>query len=338
MKNLIYRISLFFLRFLNPEVSSHLSLETLKKLELIKDFFGNPKEDFLDSKPNSKLIYAGSLKFKNYLGLAAGLDKEGKYFSALGALGFGFVEVGTFTPYQQKGNDLPRIKRISEQKSLINRLGFNNPGISQGIKNITLNRHKYNGLLGISIGKSLSTPLNRAYEDYVFCLKACYEYADYVAVNISSPNTAGLRDLSTEVYFEKMLTEIHTEYKKLLKSSNKKVPLFLKISPDEKQENIPRIIEASQKNEFSGFIVSNTKFGSYQDMQGGISGNLLKKESLDTQKIVSSCVDKKTIIIASGGISSKEDIEERMDNGADLVQIYTSFVYDGPPIIEKLLN
>jgi dihydroorotate dehydrogenase len=326
------------LRFLNPELASHISLEALKKLQTFKEFFAKSKKEFHVKESNSKFIHAGNLKFDNYLGLAAGLDKEGKYFSALGALGFGFVEVGTFTPYRQKGNDLPRIKRIPYEKSLINRLGFNNPGISQGIKNISLSRHKYSGVLGISIGKSLSTPLDRAYEDYVFCLKACYEYADYIAINISSPNTEGLRELSTEIYFKRMLSEIHAEYKKILKKTNKKVPLILKISPDEDHTNLSKIIEVSLENEISGFIVSNTKYGSYQDMQGGISGNLLKDKSLVTQKIVSSYVDKKSIIIASGGISSKEDIEERMDYGADLVQIYTSFVYDGPPIIEKLLN
>ena len=326
------------MRFLNPELASQISLEALKKLQIFKEIFAKSKQNFHVRETNSQFIYAGNLKFENYLGLAAGLDKEGKYFTALGALGFGFIEVGTFTPYRQKGNDLPRIKRIPYEKSLINRLGFNNPGISQGIKNISLNRHKYSGVLGISIGKNLSTHLDRAHEDYVFCLKACYEHADYIAINISSPNTEGLRELSNEIYFERMLSEINAEYKKILKKTNKKVPLMLKISPDEDQTNISKIIEVSLENQISGFIVSNTKYGSYQDMQGGISGNLLKDKSLATQKIVSSYVDKKSIIIASGGISSKQDIEERMDYGANLVQIYTSFVYDGPPIIKKLLN
>ncbi len=278
------------------------------------------------------------LEFKNHLGIAAGLDKEGKYFSALGSLGFSFIEVGTFTPIRQDGNDHPRIKRIKKDKSLINRLGFNNPGIQQGIANIKQNKNSFSGILGISIGKNKNTKLEDAYIDYKYCLRNCFYFADYIAVNISSPNTEGLRNLSKESYFFDLINQIHEEYENLVKKYKVEVPLLLKLSPDEDDGNIENLLELSLKNKFSGFIISNTTQGEFMGIKGGISGELLKDKSLNMLKKVNKLLDKDVLLISSGGVSTKLDVEERMDNGANLIQIYTSFVYEGPPIIDKLLN
>ena len=255
--------------------------------------------------------------------MAAGLDKEGKYFACLGQLGFGFVEVGTFTPLAQKGNEHPRLKRIKNHKSLVNRLGFNNPGIHSGIKNITNLKEKYKGIVGISIGKNKNTEIKNAYKDYLYCLDAAYKAADYIALNISSPNTENLRDLTSKNYLEDLLSKINQRAIELCNKYSKFTPWILKISPDESEYVVPYIIEISLKYNISGFIVSNTTYGMKENMVGGISGSLLKEKSLQMLKLVSQCNKKKAVIISSGGISSKKDLKERYELGADLFQIYT---------------
>ena len=277
------------------------------------------------------------LSFKNNVGIAAGLDKEGKYFSALGSLGFGFVEVGTFTPKAQEGNTKPRIKRLKND-SIINRLGFNNPGIDEGIKNIKRNINNFNGVLGISIGKNKNTELKNAYKDYIFCMNRSYEVADYLALNISSPNTEGLRDLASEEFIEKLIREVTFEKRRLKEKFIKNAPIYIKISPDESDKNLFHLINLSEDYGIDGFIVSNTYVGEAKGISGGISGSMLKEKSLHMLKKVNSLKRKNSTLISSGGISSKSDVKERMENGADLIQIYTSFVYRGPAILEELVN
>ena len=326
------KISLYLLRLFPAEFSSKLSLKLIEFLFKIRSF-------------SSKYLYKNNLKreilgleFPNIIGLAAGLDKEGKYFASLGQLGFGFVEVGTFTPFAQRGNEHPRLKRIKKHKSLVNRLGFNNPGIHSGIKNITSLKGKYRGIVGISIGKNKNTEIRNAYKDYLYCLEAAYEVADYIALNISSPNTENLRDLSSKNYLEDLLSKINQRAIELCAKHSKFTPLILKISPDEDENVVPYIIEISLKYNISGFIVSNTTYGKKENMIGGISGSLLKEKSIQMLKLVSQCNKKKAVIISSGGITSKEDLEERHELGADLFQIYTSFVYEGPKILDDLLS
>ena len=334
IKRFITKYFLIFLRILPPEVSSKISLLSLKIL-----YKSNFK--FLSQKsisPRIKKINLCGISFENYLGLSAGIDKEGKYYDSLGSLGFSFIEVGTFTPSPQKGNKYPRVKRMLKEESLINRLGFNNPGILKGIQNIKKNKKNFQGILGISIGKNKDTNLDDAYKDYIFCLDQCFIYADYVAINISSPNTSKLRELSSASYIDNLTKEINTKTKHLEKKYNKKVPIFLKLSPDESNEDTERIIYTSLSNNFSGFIISNTTSGKYQGITGGISGELLKNKSLDMLRRVNGMVGDEIPLIASGGISNKLDAEERLDNGAKLIQIYTSFVYKGPFIVSDLLN
>ncbi len=333
IKKTIFKILLFILRVFPPETSSYVSLFFLNFMNRAnKKIF-----KFKNIKTLEKITFK-NLEFNHCLGLAAGIDKEGKYYNALGNLGFSFVEIGTFTPIAQRGNSYPRIKRIKNKHSLINRLGFNNPGIIQGVKNIRQTRDSYNGIIGVSIGKNRLTPIQDAHKDYTFCLRECYEVADYVAINISSPNTEDLRKLSSFDYIEDLMKHIHLEMKMLQKEHKKETPIFLKLSPDEKEENIENIISTSLNHNISGFIISNTTFGNYKGISGGISGELLKEKSLKMLCKVNELLNGRSILISSGGISNKVDLEQRLDNGAKLVQIYTSFVYQGPYVINELLN
>ena len=328
-------IFLFILKRFPPEPSKKFSLKLLKlswKYFSFLPIFNSNKSKVIEKK-----IILNGLSFKNNVGIAAGLDKEGKYFSALGSLGFGFVEVGTFTPKAQEGNTKPRIKRLKND-SIINRLGFNNPGIDEGIKNIRRNINNFNGVLGISIGKNKNTELKNAYKDYIFCMNRSYEVADYLALNISSPNTEGLRDLASEEFIEKLIREVTFEKRRLKEKFIKNAPIYIKISPDESDKNLFHLINLSEDYGIDGFIVSNTYVGEAKGISGGISGSMLKEKSLHMLKKVNSLKRKNSTLISSGGISSKSDVKERMENGADLIQIYTSFVYRGPAILEELVN
>ena len=328
-------IFLFILKRFPPEPSKKFSLKLLKlswKYFSFLPIFNSNKSKVIEKK-----IILNGLSFKNNVGIAAGLDKEGKYFSALGSLGFGFVEVGTFTPKAQEGNTKPRIKRLKND-SIINRLGFNNPGIDEGIKNIKRNINNFNGVLGISIGKNKNTELKNAYKDYIFCMNRSYEVADYLALNISSPNTEGLRDLASEEFIEKLIREVTFEKRRLKEKFIKNAPIYIKISPDESDKNLFHLINLSEDYGIDGFIVSNTYVGEAKGISGGISGSMLKEKSLHMLKKVNSLKRKNSTLISSGGISSKSDVKERMENGADLIQIYTSFVYRGPAILEELVN
>ena len=334
-KKFILKVFLKILRTLPPEISSFLSLKIIKlSYDLGSNFF-RPKIKI--TVPSMK-VKTQDLIFENYLGLSAGIDKSGQYYASLNSLGFSFIETGTFTPIAQKGNKNPRVKRISKEDSLINRLGFNNPGISEGLINIKKNKKNFNGILGVSIGKNRSTKLEDAYKDYIFCMNKSFDCADYIAVNISSPNTRDLRKLSSKDYIEDLTTLINKEKKKLEKIYDRKVPILLKLSPDEKSENLENIISCSLSNDFSGFIISNTTQGNYLGISGGISGKLLKDKANHMLKNIHDMVDEDILLIASGGISDKRDAEERLENGARLIQIYTSFVYKGPSIVEELLN
>ena len=321
------------LRAFPPEVSSTISLNSIKMIS-------NFNHNFLSAIPKKKLekVKVANLVFEHFLGLSAGIDKSGDYFNSLGSIGFSFVEVGTFTPKGQKGNEFPRIKRIIKENSLVNRLGFNNPGINVAVDKINKNKKNFSGILGISIGKNKDTPLGNAHLDYNFCMNQCFNQADYIAINISSPNTKDLRKLTSPEYIRDLSKEISSTRGELNRKFNKVVPIFLKLSPDETDENIQDIVDATLSNGFDGYIVANTTLGEFGGISGGISGELLKQKSNEMLRKVSNLVGNDATLIASGGISSKRDVEERLNNGASLIQIYTSFIYKGPFILEELLN
>ena len=277
-----------------------------------------------------------NLKVANDLGLAAGLDKNGDYIDSLAALGFGFLEIGTVTPKAQPGNRKPRLFRIKSAKALINKMGFNNKGVDYLASN--LRRRKTKIPIGVSIGKNFDTPNELAHKDYIFCLDRIYEFADYLAINISSPNTKGLRDLETEQELDSLLATIKKRQIYLADNHGYK-PLFLKISPDNNEESLKNICKAIKNNSIDGLICSNTTTDhNYLSGSGGLSGKPLMKLSTKALSLSRKFLGDGFPIIASGGVMSVKDYEEKLEYGADLVQIYTGFIYQGPQLIDEILN
>ena len=277
------------------------------------------------------------LIFKNRLGTAAGLDKNGDFIDCLGELGFGFLEVGTVTPLPQIGNPKPRVFRLLKEQAVINRLGFNNKGIDHLVKN--LNNKKYNGVVGVNIGANKDSADQKRIDDYLECLRKVAHVADYITINISSPNTPGLRDLHSEENIKKLISSIQTEAKII----NFVKPIFLKISPDESFELIKIIAGIIEESSLSGLIVSNTtinrdelKDKTYQLIKGGLSGAPLMNKSTDLLKNIKDLYPDLTLI-GAGGVMSKSDYDKKIVSGASLVQIYTGFIVKGPKIVEDIL-
>jgi len=297
------------------------------KLGLTAVFFKKPK--------NEKVNFL-NLKFKNKLGIAAGLDKNGDYFNALGSLGFGFIEIGTVTPLPQPGNSKPRIFRFFSEGAIVNRLGFNNKGLQHMIKN--LEKRKYNGVLGINIGANKTSEGNKRVKDYIDCFCALHKYADYITINISSPNTPNLRDFHNKDNLEFLLQSINEEKLKL----GYKKPIFLKISPDEDNELILNVVSLVKKYNFDALIATNTTtdkslLKNNPDLDGGLSGKPLFKKSNELIMYIKS-IDPEINIVGVGGIFNKDDFQEKLRAGAALAQIYTSFIIDGPSVINKILD
>ena len=287
--------------------------------------------------------------FKNPVGLAAGFDKNGIAIRFWEAIGFSHIEVGTVTPFAQSGSERPRIFRLKKDEALINRLGFNNKGADEVKKNI-LEAKKLTGkdfIIGVNIGKNKDTPNEKAFEDYKKCFEMLFDCADYFTLNISSPNTPGLRELQSEKYLEELLKELQILNTKI--SKEKGVPakdIFLKISPDISHEQAEVIFETVCRNELTGIIATNTTISRNYDMQdinqqGGLSGKPLKKLSNEILSVFNELKKKNNIniiLIGVGGIFSKDDIEEKRKCGAELMQVYTGLIYKGPSILKNLLD
>lgn len=281
------------------------------------------------------------LTFPNRIGLAAGLDKNGEYLDGLSKLGFGFIEVGTITPKPQPGNPKPRLFRIPQKQAILNRMGFNNKGVDYLVN--CLKKSNYHGIVGINIGKNKATELENAYKDYLYCLEKVYPYASYVAVNLSSPNTPSLRELQTECYLEQLLKALKTARERLEKKYKKYVPIVIKVSPDESFKTIQNIIKNIEQLDFDGVIATNTTVDKnalintkFYCEQGGLSGAPLKEKSTLMIKTIRDFTDKP--IIGVGGILSCSDLREKLDAGANLVQIYTGLIYQGPHFIKELFG
>ncbi|OGT51042.1 MAG: dihydroorotate dehydrogenase (quinone) [Gammaproteobacteria bacterium RIFCSPHIGHO2_12_FULL_42_13] len=275
------------------------------------------------------------LTFPNPVGLAAGWDKDAVCFDALLRMGFGFVEVGTVTPKPQVGNPKPRLFRLPEKQALINRMGFNNAGIealTERIKN-----RKAKGILGVNIGKNKETPLDRAAEDYEICLTAVYPYADYIVVNISSPNTEGLRDLQSDQYLPDLLKTLKTAANLLSAKSNRNVPLLVKTSVDLPIEYREFFIHTVSDHNIDGIIISNSTVMHHELEKGGLSGQPLRERTTEMIKIFHQ-LNPKMPIIGVGGILSGKDANAHRGAGASLVQIFTGFVYRGPGLIKEILS
>jgi dihydroorotate dehydrogenase len=272
------------------------------------------------------------------LGTAAGLDKNGDYIDCLGALGFGFLEIGTVTPLPQNGNTKPRVFRVFEENAVINRLGFNNKGIEHLLKN--LKNRSYDGIVGVNIGANKDSKENQRIEDYLICINKIHQYADYITVNISSPNTPGLRELQSAKNISQLIERIDAK----IKSLNYVKPIFLKISPDESQSTIHNIIEKIDSSSFSGLIATNTtidktslKSAAYRHLEGGLSGEPLFKKSTSMISYIKK-ISPEIPIIGVGGVISNTDYQAKLDAGASLVQLYTGFIIKGPTIINDILG
>src|SRR6056300_862408 len=327
------RIFFSLLRMLPPELAHSVALNSLQllyKLQLIKIFFPHRFSE-------TSFTFKG-LKFKNKLGIAAGLDKNGDFINSLGALGFGFIEVGTITPKPQFGNPKPRVFRFTNQEAIVNRLGFNNRGVDYLVKK--LKGRKYNGVLGINIGANKDSTGQKRIDDYIECFQKVASFADYITVNISSPNTPGLRALHSKENFLPLFQAINNVRAK----ENFTNPIFVKLSPDEDLDTISEITKAIKEFNFDGVIASNTTIdksnlilSSKAELPGGLSGKPLLQKSNELLDLVHS-KEPELLKIGVGGVHDKESFDMKLEKGASLVQIYTSFIYHGPVIIKKLLS
>lgn len=308
------------------------SINIVSKLSLSKLFIPHKSE---------KIYKIMGLNFNNPVGLAAGMDKDGIALDGLGSLGFGFIELGTTTPLAQSGNSRPRLFRIKQHNAIINRMGFNNVGIDNLIKNIK--KTKYKGIIGINISKNSNTPNKYAINDYIYCFKKAYLYADYIAINISSPNTKNLRELQNPKILNLLLSTIKKEQIKLTKIHNKFVPIAVKISPDLNYNQIKVISNLLLRNKINGIIATNTTISRFNikeliNEKGGLSGKPILDISNNVIKMFKKELGNSIPIIGVGGIFCAEDAKSKIIAGASLVQIYTGLVYNGPKLILECIE
>ena len=283
------------------------------------------------------------LNVPNPVGLAAGLDKNGECIDGLAALGFGFLEVGTVTPRPQLGNPRPRLFRLPAARALINRMGFNNHGVDTLVANVRASR--YQGVLGINIGKNKDTPLESAVDDYLLCQRKVHALASYLVVNVSSPNTPGLRTLQHGAALDSLLGRLREEQTRLDQSNGRQVPLVIKIAPDNSAEELTEMAEAFVRHGIDGVCVGNTTLERpavgrlrHGQEQGGLSGAPLKPIANQALQTMAEALDGRLPIIGAGGILDARDAAEKHRLGADLVQIYSGLIYEGPGLIRRIVE
>jgi len=288
-------------------------------------------------------VEAMGLRFPNRVGLAAGLDKNAEHLPGLATLGFGFLEAGTVTPRAQPGNPRPRLFRIVEVQALVNRLGFNNAGVERFVANVA--RARYDGILGINIGRNFDTPNERAADDYVACLRAVHAHASYVTINVSSPNTKGLRDLQAESALAALLERVTAERDALTQRTGRRVPLAVKIAPDLDDDGVRAIARALVRLRIDAVIATNTTLARdavqrmpHADEAGGLSGAPLRERSTAVVRLLAAALDGALPIIGVGGILCADDAREKIDAGATLVQLYTGLIYRGPELVAECVR
>ena len=314
--------------FIPSELSHSLALKGLKVITSLG--YRLNKRGYLE---DLKLL---DCHFQNPLGIAAGLDKNGDYIDSLASIGFGFLEIGTVTPKPQYGNKKPRLFRDKPSKAIINRMGFNNKGINHLVKQ--LKKRKSAIPIGVSIGKNFDTPNNLAVNDYLYCLDKVFESADYIAINISSPNTEDLRSFEIKKELEDLIKPIKQRQLKLSKKFGYK-PLLLKISPDNDDKGIEDICKILLRFSIDGLICTNTTINhNHISGSGGLSGKPLMGASTEILKKARKFLGEEFPIIASGGVMSKQAYQDKIEAGANLVQIYTGFIYEGPQLIEDIIK
>lgn len=322
---------------LDPERAHELTFQQLRFIS------GTPLEGLIRQSLPSRPVTCMGLTFPNALGLAAGLDKNAECIDAFSAMGFGFVEVGTVTPRAQPGNDKPRMFRLVEAEGIINRMGFNNHGVDHLVENVKKARFK--GILGINIGKNKDTPVEQGKDDYLICMDKVYAHAGYIAINISSPNTPGLRTLQYGEALDDLLSAIKLKQKELQERHLKYVPVAVKIAPDLSDEELIQVADSLVRHEIDGVIATNTTLDrdlvaglKYADEMGGLSGRPVQSRSTEVIRRLSQELQGRLPIIGVGGIDSLVSAREKMAAGATLVQIYSGFIYKGPGLIKDIVT
>jgi dihydroorotate dehydrogenase len=322
---------------LEPESAHELTIKWLKKTQR------SPLNKLYAQKVLNKPVDVAGITFPNPVGLAAGLDKNGECVDAFNAMGFGFVEIGTVTPRGQAGNPKPRLFRLPEKQAIINRMGFNNHGIDYLLEELKKVRSK--GIVGINIGKNKETPEAKALDDYLIGLNKAYNHCDYITVNISSPNTPGLRNLQYGEALESLLRGLKAAQETLAQAYSRYVPLFVKIAPDLSNEEIQAIAKSLILTKMDGVIATNTTLSreavkglEHAEEAGGLSGSVLTQKSLDVTQQLSRALDSEIPIIGVGGIDSPQAAIARLNAGAALVQVYSAFIYQGPALIKHIVN
>ncbi len=297
----------------------------------------------LAARPQACPVEVMGIRFPNPVGLAAGLDKDARHIDALAALGFGFVEVGTVTPQPQPGNPLPRLFRLPAAEAIINRMGFNNRGVDALVA--AVNASRYDGVLGINIGKNKDTPAEQAVDDYLHCLRKVYPLASYVTVNLSSPNTPGLRDLQFGEPLRALLQALKAAQAELVAEHGRYVPLAVKIAPDMAEEDVRDVARAFVEAGIDAVIATNTTISRdavaglpHADEAGGLSGGPVREAATRVVAILRDELEGRLPIIGVGGINSAEAAAEKIQAGAELLQVYTGFIYRGPALIREAVS
>lgn len=331
---MLYSLARPLLFSLAPERAHELTLSLLKSAH---------RMGMMRQNVASKPVTCMGIEFPNPVGLAAGLDKNGAYIDALAGLGFGFIEIGTITPRPQSGNPHPRLFRLPEAKAIINRMGFNNDGVDKLIENVKA--AKFKGILGINIGKNADTPVENAVDDYRICLEKVYNYASYVTVNISSPNTKNLRSLQSGDALTELLQTLKKRQLELAEEHQHYVPLVLKVAPDLTQEDIQFIAKQLIQFKIDGLIVTNTTLSregvenlKYGNEAGGLSGAPVFEKSTACLAAFAKVLQGQIPLIGVGGILSGEQAAAKQQAGASLVQIYSGLIYTGPALIKDCID
>ena len=336
MNNIIFKLYKKIAFLGDPEKVHNVSLLILEYV--YKSYLGKMFHENISCRGTEQF----NIRFENPIGLAAGFDKNADYLNFISNIGFGFVEVGTLTPLPQLGNPKPRVFRLAKQEAIINHLGFNNKGIDYAIKKIK--KYNRNIPIGMNIGKNATTPIKDAFQDYEYCLRKCYAVADYITLNISSPNTKNLRDLQSGENMSIFLHSIKKLHDNLKKVYKKHTPLVVKIAPDISNETLNDLVNLVNKYDIDGIICTNTTIDKSSldeksiNIQGGLSGKPLFDKSNRVLKKVSNILDDSKTIIGVGGIDSFESANKKLSLGADLLQLYTGLVYKGPSLLREILK
>lgn len=330
---IVYSLLKPFLFALNPEVAHDLTVKSLSHWGRIR----GPR-----APRNGHAVKIAGLTFANPIGLAAGLDKDGEAVSGFSTLGFGHIEVGTVTPKAQPGNAKPRVFRLREDEALINRFGFNNHGVDALVTR--LHGHAYQGVLGVNIGKNKDTPNESAAEDYVHCLQKAAPVADYITVNVSSPNTPGLRDLADAHRILEVIHPVLAARELAVNRKGQRLPVFVKLAPDFADEDLVKVLNALADTGIDAVILTNTTLARdgltsmHQTEAGGLSGAPLTARSAACLSLAVKTLDGRLPIISVGGIMTAHECQARLKAGASLVQLYTGLIYKGPGLVRKAID